>query len=97
MREITDAERASVSGAMSAGDVMGWLGSLLKPPTKPTEPWVNPFPSESASSGIVTGIGIAAVAVGAVAVTAVAVTAAGQLGLLSACAAAAGVMARLRR
>ncbi|UEP25795.1 hypothetical protein [Burkholderia ambifaria] len=93
MREINAAERASVSGAISARDVVSWFGNLLKPPAKPAEPWVNPFPSESASSGVVTGIGVVAVAAGA----AIAVTAAGQLGLLSVFAGAAGLVARLRR
>ncbi|MET1534153.1 hypothetical protein [Burkholderia sola] len=96
MREINAAERASVSGALSVGGVVSWLGNLLNPPAKPAEPWVNPFPSESASTGVVAGIGVVAVAAGAAAVT-IAATAAGHLGLLSVFAGAAGVVARLRR
>ncbi|HEF5869483.1 TPA: hypothetical protein SAY52_000027 [Burkholderia cenocepacia] len=97
MREINAAERASVSGGASVSGVMNWLGNLLKPPSEPAEPWVNPFPSESASTGVVTGIGFVAVAAGAAVATVVAVTAAGQLGLLSLFAGTAGVIARLRR
>ncbi|WP_334043056.1 hypothetical protein [Burkholderia ambifaria] len=97
MREINVAERTSVSGGVSLHGVMGWVGNLLKPPAQPTEPWVNPFPSESASSGIVSGIGVAAVAAGAAVMVGLAVSAAGQLGLLSVFAGAAGLAARLRR
>ncbi|VWD47712.1 hypothetical protein [Burkholderia contaminans] len=97
MREISVAERTSVSGGLSVHDVMGWVGNLLKPPAQPTEPWVNPFPSESASPGIVSGIGVVAVAAGATVVAGLAVTAAGQLGLLSVFAGAVGWAARLRR
>ncbi|MBN3818156.1 hypothetical protein G3N57_16785 [Paraburkholderia sp. Se-20369] len=66
MREISHAERTAVSG----GGFADWIGNLFRP-SRPSEPWVNPFPSDNSQTGAVETLGKVVVALG---VTAIAVT-----------------------
>ncbi|CAN0617303.1 conserved protein of unknown function [Burkholderia multivorans] len=47
MRELNHTEHAAVSGGLTSNDVKDWISNLLRP--KPTEPYVKPYPSESAN------------------------------------------------
>ncbi|MBR8334534.1 hypothetical protein KDW69_23020 [Burkholderia ambifaria] len=47
MREIHHTEHVAVSGGLTTSDVNDWIWNLLRP--KPSDPYVNPFPSDSAN------------------------------------------------
>lgn len=55
MRELKSIEHAAVSGGLTTNDVNDWISNLLRP--KPTEPYVNPFPSDGAKEGALETIG----------------------------------------
>ncbi|MXN74341.1 hypothetical protein GR157_06260 [Burkholderia sp. 4701] len=71
MREMRHMECAAVSGGLSSSDLAGWIHNLFRP-TRPSEPWVNPFPSDNTQTGAVETLGKLAVAVGVAVIAATA-------------------------
>ncbi|KWE63318.1 hypothetical protein [Burkholderia sp. MSMB2157WGS] len=69
MRILNDVECRAASGGLSTSTVLDWINNLVRP-SKPSEPWVNPFPADNQQIGAVEAIGKFVAAVGiAVAVT----------------------------
>lgn len=56
-------ECRAVSGGLSTSSVMDWINQLVRP-SKPSEPWVNPFPAGNEQTGAVEAIGKFVIAVG---------------------------------
>ncbi|MGU7785159.1 hypothetical protein [Burkholderia sp. PU8-34] len=71
MRDLNSMECRAVSGGLSTSAVMDWINNLIRP-SKPSEPWVNPFPAGNGQTGAVEAIGKFVTVVGiAIAVAAI--------------------------
>ncbi|WP_175720244.1 hypothetical protein [Burkholderia anthina] len=55
MRELNRNEHTVVSGGLTTSEVNDWISNLLRP--KPRDPYVNPYPSDSANMDTVKTIG----------------------------------------